>query len=76
MQTYLFSVKEGKFSHASVTSTLPDLASARQEAIGLVADLMPDVLRDVDTGYSWQLEVTDQAGTPVYRLRLVAEPLR
>ncbi|MGA2289339.1 DUF6894 family protein [Bradyrhizobium sp.] len=75
MQTYSFSVKEGKFSNTPVTSRLPDLAAAQKEAIGLCADLMPDVLREVDSDCNWQIEVSDQAGTPVYRLRLVAEPL-
>jgi hypothetical protein len=75
MQTYSFSIKEGKFSNSPVTSVLPDLAAAQQEAIGLCADLMPDVLRDIHSDCNWQIEVKDQAGTPVYRLRLVAEPL-
>jgi hypothetical protein len=75
MQTYSFSVKEGKFSNAPVTSLLPDLAAAQKEAIGLCADLMPDVLREAQINCNWQIEVTDQSGNPVYRLRLVAEPL-
>jgi len=75
MQTYSFSVKEGKFSNSPVTSLLPDLAAAQKEAIGLCADLMPDVLREAQINCNWQIEVTDQAGTPVYRLSLVSEPL-
>lgn len=75
MQTYSFSVKEGKFSNKPVTSLLPDLAAAQKEAIGLCVDLMPDVLREVQIDCNWQIEVTDQSGNPVYRLRLLAEPL-
>jgi hypothetical protein len=75
MQTYSFHVKEGKFSNAPVTSVHADLAAAQQEAIGLCVDLMPDVLRQADACCNWQMEVTDQTGNPVYRLRLVAEPL-
>ena len=75
MQEYSFSVKAGKFANAPVTSLLPDLAAAQKEAIGLCADLMPDVLREAEADCNWQMEVRDQAGMPVYRLRLVAEPL-
>lgn len=75
MQTYSFSVKEGKFANVPVTSVLPDLAAAQKEARGLCVDLMPDVLRGNEANCNWQIEVTDQSGNPVYRLRLVAEPL-
>jgi hypothetical protein len=76
MQRYSFSVKEGKFAGLPVTAVLSDLEAARREAVAMCVDLMPAVLRSsADHDFNWRIEVADQTGKLVYRLKLLAEPL-
>jgi hypothetical protein len=75
MQRYSFSVKEGKFAGLPVTAVLSDLGAAKREAVAMCVDLMPAVLRTADLDFNWRMEVADQTGKLVYRLKLLAEPL-
>jgi hypothetical protein len=75
MQRYSFSVKQGKFAGLPVTALLSDLGAAQREAVAMCVDLMPAVLRSADHDFDWRMEVADQTGKLVYRLKLLAEPL-
>ena len=49
--------------------------AARQEAMAIFADLARDVLAGLTVDSIWQIEVTDEAGKPVFRLGLISESL-
>jgi len=68
MQRYSFRVTEGKYSDSDLALDLPDKLAARKEALAMCIDLVPSVLRGMQTDINWQLEVTDQTGKQVYRL--------
>jgi hypothetical protein len=70
MQRYSFRVTEGKYSDSDLAVDLPDKVAARKEALAMCIDLVPSVLRGMQTDTNWQLEVTDQTGKQVYRLKL------
>ena len=70
MQRYSFRVTEGKYSDSDLAVDLPDRLAARKEALAMCIDLVPSVLRSMQTDTNWQLEVTDQTGKQVYRLKL------
>ena len=63
MQRYSFRVTEGKYSDSDLAVDLPDKLAARKEALA-------SVLRGMQTDTNWQLEVADQSGKQVYRLKL------
>jgi hypothetical protein len=62
MQRYSFRVTEGKYSDSGLAVDLPDKLAARKEALAMCIDLVPSVLRGMQTDTNWQLEVTDQTG--------------
>ncbi len=65
MQRYSFRVTEGKYSDSDLAVDLPDKLAARKEALAMCIDLVPSVLRGMQTDTNWQLEVTDQTGKQV-----------
>jgi hypothetical protein len=71
MPRYRFQVRRGKFSNgSSVEATLESSGAAWKEAAGICADLARDI---VSAEPEWLLEVTDEAGEPLFKFRFAAE---
>lgn len=75
MQRYSFRVTRGKDNQQEMTSDLPDNQAAQREAVAIFSDLARSFAHDIDAHPEWQIEVTDEAGKPIFRLTLLAESL-
>jgi hypothetical protein len=59
VQRYSFRVTEGKYSDSHLAVDLPDKLAARKEALAMCIDLVPSVLRGMQTDANWQLRGAD-----------------
>jgi hypothetical protein len=76
MPQFTFRVQQGKFPQPSlIEDVLSDNCAARRAALDICADLAKDIVTGLTEDSEWRLEVLDQSGTPVFRLRLLAEAL-
>jgi hypothetical protein len=76
MQRYSFRVTRGEDIQQETTSDLPDNQAAQREALAIFSDLVRSFAHDIDASPQWQIEVTDEARKPIFRLTLLAESLR
>jgi hypothetical protein len=76
MPQYSFRISQGARSKPSVVADCPDDAAARREARGMFADMARDVASDLENNPEWQMEVANESGKPIFRLRIFAEPLK
>ena len=76
MPRFIFQVQQGKFSEISaIEDILCDSYAARKAALGICADLAKDIVNRLRDDSEWRLDVLDETGKPVFRLRLLAESL-
>jgi hypothetical protein len=76
MPRFTFRVQQGELPDPpSIEDVLSDHYAARKAALDMCADLAKDIVRGLQEDSEWRLEVLDQSGTPVFRLRLLAEVL-
>jgi len=71
MKRYSFRVNEGKYSDFDLAVDLPDKFAARKEALAMCIDLMPSVLRGMQTRHHCSLKSptkTGKAGLPAQGL--------
>lgn len=59
----------------AIEDVLSDSFAARKAALGIYADLAKDIAATLTDDSEWRLDVLDESGKPVFRLRLVAESL-
>lgn len=72
MPLFHFNVCDG-FDLPDVDGTeLPDLRTARREAVRLAGRLLPEEADKFWDGQEWKLEVTDHAGLILFRLDFTA----
>jgi hypothetical protein len=71
MPRYTFKIQDGKTS-----SDCPDSDVAAREATAIFADLARGIAHGLGSNPKWQIEVTDEAGKPIFRLSVLAETLR
>lgn len=70
-----FSFTQGRFSKAGLIVGLPDTHAAHKEAVAMFVGLIRDIAGELETHPAWQMEVLDETGKPVFRLRLLGESL-
>ena len=58
-----------------IEDVLSDCYAARKAALGMCADLARDIVNGLTDNSEWRLDVLDEYGKPVFRLRLLAELL-
>ena len=76
MPRFIFQVQRGKFPEiAAIEDILSDSYAARKAALGICADLAKDIVNRLTDDSEWRLDVLDESGKPVFRLRLLAESL-
>jgi hypothetical protein len=76
MPRFLFQVQSGQFPQlAAVEDVLCDSHAARKAALNMCADLARDIVTGLTGNSEWRLDVLNEAGAPVFRLRLLAEQL-
>jgi hypothetical protein len=76
MPRFLFQVQHPKSATIpAIEDVLSDSFAARKVALGICADLAKDIVAGLTEDSEWRLDVLDESGKPVFRLRLVAESL-
>jgi hypothetical protein len=76
MPRFIFQVQQGKFSEIpAIEDILCDSYAARKAALGICADLAKDIVNRLTDDSEWRLDVLDESGKPIFRLRLLAESL-
>lgn len=76
MPRFTFRVQNGELpASPCVEDILSDDCAARKAALDMCADLAKDIVTGLSEDSEWRLEVLDQSGKPVFRLRLLAEAL-
>ena len=71
MPRFLFQVQHGK----TIEDVLSDGCAARKTALGICADLAKDIVTGLTGDSEWRLDVLDESGKAIFRLRLLAEEL-
>jgi len=69
---YFFNIRDGADIPDNVGSELPDLASVRQEAVEVTAEIIKGRLLAKSDVAAWMVHVTDEAGFTVLVLSLAA----
>jgi hypothetical protein len=76
MPRFLFQVQPGRSPELpAIEDVLRDSDAARKVALGICADLAKDIVGGLTDNSEWRLDVLNEAGKPVFRLRLLAESL-
>jgi hypothetical protein len=76
MPRFIFQVQQGKFPEIpAIEDILYDSYAAREAALGICADLAKDIVNRLTDDSEWRLDMLDESGKPVFRLRLLAESL-
>jgi hypothetical protein len=74
MPLYYFRIQAGRYSGASSHGTeLADLDAAWEELTSVCGDMIGTIARHLQQDTEWQMELLDELGKPVFRIRLVAE---
>ena len=76
MPRFAFQVRPGQFPEfPAVEDVLDDHAAARKAALAMCADLAKDIVAGLTEDSEWRLDVLNDNGEPIFRLRLLAETL-
>ena len=75
MPDFYFKIGNGVVAAPAGPIELPDEAAARTEAAAVFADLARDIVADLAARPVWEVEVHNNAGRPVFRIRFLAEAL-
>ena len=76
MPRFAFLVRPGQFlEHSSIEDVLDDYGAARKAALGICADLAKDIVAGLTEDSEWRLDVLNENGEPIFRLKLLVEAL-
>jgi hypothetical protein len=76
MPRFVFQVQSGQSPELpAIEEVLTDHKAARKAALGICADLAKDIVAGLTENSEWRLDVLNETGAPVFRLRLLAETL-
>jgi hypothetical protein len=76
MPRFIFQVQQGKsLEIPAIEDVLCDGYAARKAALGMCADLAKDIVNGLTEDSEWRLNVLDESGKAIFRLRLLAEEL-
>jgi hypothetical protein len=75
MPIFFFSVRNGEHGVCNDGAEFPDRDTAWKEMTGACSDMFADVSRKLVENAEWQMELLDESGRPVSRIRVVAESL-
>jgi hypothetical protein len=73
MPHYSFNISQGDQPRTSSVSDCPDDNAAKKEAAGMFADMARDVSDQLQSRPDWQIEVVDDAGKSIFKIKLTAE---
>jgi hypothetical protein len=70
---YSFRITQGGQPRTSTASDCPDDDAAKKEALGMFADMAREISDQLQSNPDWQIEVVDDAGKSIFRIKLTAE---
>jgi hypothetical protein len=73
MPHYSFRTSQGDQPRTNTASNCPDDDAAKKEACGMFADLARDISDQLQSNPDWQIEVVDDVGKSIFRIKLTAE---
>ena len=72
MPRYYFRIKDSAYRPDREGIELPGIAAARSEAARLVGELLRDHQGRSWDGFQWEIQVTDEAASPLLTLQITA----
>lgn len=76
MPIFFFSVRHGEDARVcNDGAEFPDRNAAWKEMTGVCGDMVGEISRKLVENAEWQMELLDESGKPLFRIRLVAETL-
>jgi hypothetical protein len=76
MPRFFFQVQPGRSPEFPVIEDeLRGIDEVRKSALQMCADLANDIVAGLTEDTEWRLDVVDESGRPVFRVRLIAESL-
>jgi hypothetical protein len=75
MPIFYFSIRNDEHGVCNDGAEFPDRDTAWKEMTGACSDMFADVSRKLVENAEWQMELLDESGQPVSRIRVVAESL-
>ena len=72
MPRYFFDIRDGTYIPDSTGTELPNLDTARSEAVSLAAGLLRDSPTTFWNGHEWKIEVKDDTGLILFALVFAA----
>jgi hypothetical protein len=76
MPHYSFRISQGGQPETNSTADCRDDDAAKREAAGMFADMARDVSERLQSRPDWQIEVADDTGKPIFRIKITAETPR
>jgi hypothetical protein len=76
MPGYFFTISTSGQAQPTNTSDCQDSDMAKREASGMFADMARDISRRLHLGADWQIEVADDAGKSIFKIRVTAESVK
>lgn len=74
MPRYSFTISQGNRPQPSNIFDCKDDGAAKKEASGTFADMSRDISKRLQLDNpDWQIEVTDEAGNSIFKIRVTAE---
>ena len=73
MPSFGFHIRHGDYS--SNHNIVPDARAAHKEATMIFGDMARDVAAQLNETPEWRMDVSDESGKSLFRLRLLTEPL-
>jgi hypothetical protein len=70
---YFFRISQGGQPQTSSASDCPDEDAAKKEASGMFADMARDIADQLQSIPDWQIEVSNDTGKSIFRIKLTAE---
>ncbi|MGU3417012.1 DUF6894 family protein [Methylobacterium sp. D54C] len=71
MPRFYFNVHDGKSGLDALGTDLPDLATARTEAVRLAGEILRDEAQHIVHDDDWRLEVTDHRGLVLFQMAVL-----
>jgi len=75
MPIFFFSIRNGEQGVCNDGAEFRDRDAAWKQMTGACSDMFADVSRKLVENAEWRMELLDESGKPVSRIRLVAESL-
>lgn len=72
MPVFHFNIHDGEILPDPTGHELPDIASAKRQAIGMSGQMIRELGEEFWKGEEWQLEVTDDRGLVLFTLAFFA----